>query len=275
MKLGKLVLAAASCSLFVMTVNAGHTWNRYHWATTDGIVHLPSVNKVTSDWITSYKTSLDKWEISAHIDHSTRENGDSSASSRETCSPTLGKIVTCNYSYGNNGWAGLASINLDRKRHITQGVAKMNDYYMVNDPVDYRNHVMCQEIGHLYGLGHTSENGSSQQTCMDYSDDINSQWPNGHDYDTLASIYNHFDNYATAAGTTTEPPTEPPADCKGGWKKCGGEKPTSGQARDFGIKVSQSGKSQIWVAPGEGGTLWVTHITLAEGYDDIVHDDAH
>ncbi len=27
---------------------------------------------------------------------------------------------------------------------------------------------MCREIGHTFGLGHTSEDGSSQNTCMDY-----------------------------------------------------------------------------------------------------------
>ena len=33
---------------------------------------------------------------------------------------------------------------------------------------------MCQEIGHVFGLGHTSGDDSSQSTCMDYSRDSSS-----------------------------------------------------------------------------------------------------
>jgi hypothetical protein len=47
---------------------------------------------------------------------------------------------------------------------------------------------MCQEVGHLFGLGHTSEGGSSQGTCMDYSNSPDSQWPNAQDYDMLACV---------------------------------------------------------------------------------------
>ena len=40
-----------------------------------------------------------------------------------------GTTQVCNSSYGNNGWLGLASINLTGGTHITQGSAKMNDTY--------------------------------------------------------------------------------------------------------------------------------------------------
>jgi len=58
----------------------------------------------------------------------------------------------------------------------------MNDSYSAQFAVqNERDHVMCQEIGHLFGLGHTSEDGSSQNTCMDYSQSSTSTRPNQHD----------------------------------------------------------------------------------------------
>ena len=32
-------------------------------------------------------------------------------------------------------------------------------------------HVICQEIGHTFGLDHQSETGASLNTCMDYYHD--------------------------------------------------------------------------------------------------------
>ncbi len=42
---------------------------------------------------------------------------------------------------------------------------------------------MCQEIGHVFGLDHTSTDGSDQNTCMDYSDDTTPDKPNKHDFE--------------------------------------------------------------------------------------------
>ena len=65
---------------------------------------------------------------------------------------------------------------------------------------------MCQELGHTFGLTHTSENGSSQNTCMDYFSNTGanatstlSTRPNQHDYDMLVSIYAHLDTTTTIA----------------------------------------------------------------------------
>jgi hypothetical protein len=110
-----------------------------------------------------------------------------------------GKIRSCNAEYGFNGWLGLASINASGN-HITQGTSKMNDSYFNGTRYNETNrqHVMCQEIGHDFGLGHTSEDGSDQNTCMDYSNDLGNPRPNAHDYDLLDNfIYKHLDTTTT------------------------------------------------------------------------------
>jgi hypothetical protein len=257
MKLKKLFLATTLAALSSAVI-ADHQWADYHWATMSGDLNLQVIDNVTSDWQGSFETSISKWNQASPISQ-TVEAGSDSSKDRKRCSAVTGKMKVCNASYGFNGWAGLASINLDSNGHISQGVAKMNDSYMASDTEANRNHVMCQEIGHVYGLGHTSEDGSSQSTCMDYSNSNNSQWPNNHDYQLLASMYNHSDGYDTAvgAGDGGEP-------CRGGPKKCG---------KSMGLKVFQKGRAQIWVSPGENGSTWIHHVTLAEGYDDIVHDE--
>ena len=52
-----------------------------------------------------------------------------SSRDRKRCTSVTGAIRVCNAAYGNNGWLGLASINLDSKGHIVKGTAKMNDSY--------------------------------------------------------------------------------------------------------------------------------------------------
>jgi hypothetical protein len=268
MKLKKL-LALAAIPVASMSLNADHQWASYHWAITpSGTLTLASIDNVSSDWQQSYETALSKWEQQGTIVH-VKENGSDSSRDRKRCSAVSGKMKVCNAAYGNNGWAGLASINIDSNGHITQGTAKMNDTYMANYDDVYRNHVMCQEIGHVYGLGHTSEDGSSQSTCMDYSppDNTSSQWPNNHDYQLLSSMYSHDDGYNTSAAMLNGG-GEDPKPCRGGPKKCGNG--AAGPA--WGVKVLQKGRMQIWVAPGKNNTTWIHHVTLAEGYDDIVHD---
>jgi hypothetical protein len=63
-------------------------------------------------------------------------------------------------------------------------------------------HVICQEIGHTFGLDHQDESGISLNTCMDYyhntsASDTKSTHPNQHDYDELSTIYQHRDSTTT------------------------------------------------------------------------------
>ena len=259
----KTLLCASAVLCTSLSVSADHQWSTYHWATTTGIVNLPVIDSSTSDWQGSLDESISRWDQSNSINQ-TVEEGSTSRKDRKRCNAVSGKMKVCNASYGFNGWSGLASINLDADGHIIQGTAKMNDSYMAGEIEAERNHVMCQEIGHVYGLHHTSEDGSSQQTCMDYSSDVNSQWPNAHDYELLADMYGHQDSYDSAA-TPGDGTTEPP--CRGGPKKCGNK------GAPWGVKILSKGRVQIWVAPGDDGTTWIHHVTLAKGYSDIIIED--
>ena len=84
----------------------------------------------------------------------------------------------------------------------------MNDTYFnthkYNTPA-WRQMVMCQEVGHTFGLDHQDENfdNANLGTCMDYTNDPSTnQHPNQHDYDELALIYKHLDS-TTTVGTAS------------------------------------------------------------------------
>ena len=188
---GVLVASAGTAS----PAQASHAWGGYHWARTANPFTLALGDNVSASWDGYLGTSSSQWSSSSVLD--TRVVAGSTTPKR--CRASAGRVQVCSATYGRNGWLGLASISL-RGTHITQGTVKLNDTYFAlaqYDTPDERAHVMCQEIGHTFGLGHTSEDGSSQQTCMDYSSDPDSTGPNGHDYEQLMSIYQHLDSTTT------------------------------------------------------------------------------
>jgi hypothetical protein len=117
-------------------------------------------------------------------------------------------VEVCNGAYGNNGWLGLAQIWVTSGGHITQGTTKMNDTYYntskYNTPA-WRGAVMCQEVGHTWGLDHQDESGADFHTCMDYATnpDADNMHPNFHDYQELAIIYSHVDATTTIGRAAT------------------------------------------------------------------------
>jgi hypothetical protein len=252
----KAALAVAAAAVSVAAY-ASHSWGNYHWARTTTSFNLQVIDSTSPLWDSHLNASLSQWSQSGKLNLAIT-GADDSSRTRKQCRAVSGKIRVCNASYGNNGWLGLASINLDSKGHIVQGTAKMNDsydWYFVDNPSE-RPHVMCQEVGHLFGLGHTSEDGSSQQTCMDYSNDPRSTTPNSHDYQQLDTIYGHLDSYNSYATSTAA------AAPSGSQNSMAGQVP-------MGVRIHRGHFHEVWAAPdGRGGT-WIHHVTLAPGYEHL------
>ena len=210
----RLAVVAALVVAAAMTLGgdaqANHSWQRYHWARTSNPLVLQLGDNVDSSWDGNLAQTSSDWSVSAVLD----TNVVAGSTTGLTCAAKKGTVQVCNANYGSNGWLGLAQIWITTGAHIAQGVAKMNDYYWsAAANYAYANaaeaqHVVCQEVGHTFGLGHQSETGASLNTCMDYyhntSDaDLVSTTPNAHDYEQLVKIYRHLDRFNTSAGASS------------------------------------------------------------------------
>lgn len=202
-----IVSAVLFLTAFAANVNATHSWGGYHWARTSNPFTLKLGNNLSSSWNPYLATTSADWSVSPILD-TTIVAG--STSSRR-CRAASGRVEVCNYTYGNNGWLGLAQIWINGS-HITQGVTKLNDTYFNTTKYNtsaWKNLVLCQEVGHTLGLDHQDENFSNLNlgTCMDYASDPESnQHPNAHDYDELAIIYAHLDSFTTIQSGTQKLP---------------------------------------------------------------------
>ena len=190
-------------------VSASHSWGGYHWARTANPFTINLGDNVSGLWDSMLVTASNDWTQSTVLNTAVVAGG----TRAKTCRATAGRVEVCSARYGNTGWLGLAQIWISGGQHITQGIVKNNDYYFGNSTYTYNNtaemqHVICQEIGHTFGLGHQSEDGSSQNSCMDYYNntsylDTTSTRPNQHDYDQLAAIYSHLDSSSTVGNAAT------------------------------------------------------------------------
>lgn len=208
-----LIVSAIALVLAVTapSATAGHSWGSYHWPRTDASMPLRlqiGDNLTTTEWKGILQTANGDWNAGSSEWQDVLDNEVVLGRATKNCKAVSGTVQVCNAKYGQNGWLGLAQIWLS-SGHIVQGVAKLNDTYFemeeYNDPSEKR-HVLCQEVGHTFGLGHTSEDGTSQNTCMDYWRNVDNDGisvaPNAHDFEQLALIYNHAD----PAGSTSSGP---------------------------------------------------------------------
>lgn len=188
--------------------NADHPWGNYHWARTSPFT-LQLGDNLTTNWKTYLGEASIQWSQSFVLDTNVILGA-----KKGNCGAVLGRVEVCNAKYGSNGWLGIASIWASGD-HIVQGTVKLNDTYFntakYNTP-SWRRLVMCQEVGHTFGLGHQDElfTAPNLGTCMDYTNDPDGNGlylkknltPNQHDYDQLVTIYTHADSTTTIKATT-------------------------------------------------------------------------
>jgi hypothetical protein len=202
------LLIAAAAAFSALPASANHSWNGYHWARTSNPFTIKLGDNVSGLWEGMLQTASSDWSKSNVLDTQIVAGG----AKPRSCRPTSGRVEVCSANYGNTGWLGVAQIWITGGTHITQGTVKNNDYYFGNSSYPYNNtaemqHVICQEIGHTFGLDHQDESGISLNTCMDYyhntsASDTKSTHPNQHDYDELATIYAHTDSFTSIGAST-------------------------------------------------------------------------
>ena len=257
---GLALLGAAAA----MTAWATHSWGGYHWARTTSQFTLKVGNNMSATWQPHLTQASSDWNSPATFGANSTPllTANVTGTSNKRCFMVSGTVQVCNGRYGNNGWLGLASINITGGVHITQGSAKMNDTYFdtatYNNPNE-RQHVVCREVAHTFGLDHQSTNGSSQNSCMDYFSNTGanagstlSTRPNKHDFDELNIIYSHLDSTTTVASAV--------ADTASRGVDIGDD------ASSWGQMVSQSanGRSSVYERYNANGSKTVTHVFWTE-----------
>jgi len=201
MRFLKIMVAVIGLLAMPIQAQATHAWDGYHWPRSSNPFLVTLVDQTSYD--ADLAAASADWSLSPVLD----------TTIAASC-PTGGRCGTVmNAAYGQNGWLGLATIWVDSVGHIQRGQVQLNDSYLkfdrkYSDP-KWSDFVMCQEVGHIFGLAHQDENSSRKSknlgTCMDYTsnparDDgagTNLQ-PNAHDYEELGIIYtSHLDSGAT------------------------------------------------------------------------------
>lgn len=203
--LGALVAVTALVAV-PGTASANHAWGGYHWATSSLPFTLNVGNNLKGNWTTSpyggtYLGNISSdWSAPSVLDTTIVPGG-----ALKRCGAVSGRVEVCNGTYGRNGWLGVASIWASGS-HITKATVKLNDTYYNTakyNTKEWRRSVLCQEVGHTFGLGHQSEDPAvNTGSCMDYYQVPNIA-PNAHDYDQLQLIYNHTGETATVSSAAT------------------------------------------------------------------------
>ena len=292
----KWVLSAAACAAIVAAPAAAeHQWGSYHWSNDGNGVSLTIKHALRdSAWQPFYSEAITDWSNSSSP--LTLTDGGPSGTSSKKCNPIAGQVLVCSDLYGYRGWLGVATIWASGD-HITQGTTKLNDSYYSSPTYDtdgWRDLVMCQEIGHDFGLDHQDEafDNPNLGTCMDYTNAPDgggtygspNRAPNDHDYELLNAMYAHTHSGGGDGGDG------------GGWcnprsPKCSGEQdaftfrevgkpaPTTSEASssDWGRAVAYdaAGRPDTFLLDLGNGRKKITHVFWVPGHRPVpanMHD---
>ena len=250
----KALIAGAALAAIAAPALAVHAWGTYHWQRTTTQITPPVYDNVDARWDTYLSNAVVDWNKSTVIESQLRPG----TNDPRKCRQVAGTIQACNAAYGRNGWLGLASISISGG-HISSGTTKVNDSYYTTggyyDTPAWRASVMCQEIGHDYGLGHQDENQNDDRTtsCMEYTNNpVGNESPDQHDYDMLVSIYNHMESAATAVF---------------GGRGAGMGAEAGDTPREWGRPVAydRQGRPNRFERQDGPGAFTITHVTWALG----------
>jgi hypothetical protein len=246
------------------TVFANHSWSKYHWEISAASLSLSIGDNLDAGWSFHLVTANANWNNLTPV----LDNGIVTGAATSTdCAPAAGAVEVCAADYGSNGWLGIAGISINRGKdgHITRGYVKLNDYYF-DDPDRiyagddrWRLFVMCQEVGHIFGLGHQDENfdNGNLDSCMDYTATMTDAQttPNPHDMDQLETIYVHTHGGDSGSG--------------GGGGNNGRGKPQKAHGAETSqwgraTHVDPAGRADVFERQSANGNLEITLVTWAQ-----------
>jgi hypothetical protein len=180
-RLPVLVIAVIAVAGLVSVASANHAWNGYHWP---GDKLAPTVIDRTPGSAFDVPAAVAEW----------RDLGTPIAPQMTSGSADVEVVV----KRMNANWLGLARISVDGAGHIQAGRVELNRLYLNSLTLDEWDHVVCQELGHIWGLDHNydgDDGGSPDDTCMNSSAHLGEYpSPNSHDVEQLNAIYDHIDD---------------------------------------------------------------------------------
>lgn len=156
-------------------------------------LRLRVLNNLDERWRGTFETAISEWE-----------NGDPDALTLSVedldgfdskCNKVRDAMIVCNGDYGHTPWRGVNELSLEYGL-IVASVARLNDYYLDSESDVTRQYVMCHELGHGFGLGHSDENSLNADLgdCMDYTvTPENNLHPGTRNFELLEEMYGNVD----------------------------------------------------------------------------------